>query len=63
MPTTPANERNTVAQPHTDNPPSPLPPALESMTLLVAAVIVHDTANDRVLLLQRGPNAKFAQGK
>ncbi|RCG15066.1 NUDIX domain-containing protein [Streptomyces reniochalinae] len=63
MPTTPANEGNTVAQPHTDNPPSTLPPALESMTLLVAAVIVHDTANDRVLLLQRGPNAKFAQGK
>ncbi|MGP3985478.1 NUDIX domain-containing protein [Streptomyces sp. 3N207] len=33
------------------------------MTLLVAAVIVHDKATDRVLLLQRGPNAKFAQGQ
>ncbi|WP_016909589.1 NUDIX domain-containing protein [Streptomyces xiaopingdaonensis] len=51
-----------MAQPHTDNPPSDLPPALESMTLLVAAVIVHDTENNRVLLLQRGPDAKFAQG-
>ncbi|MBO8185961.1 NUDIX domain-containing protein [Streptomyces spirodelae] len=33
------------------------------MTLLVAAVIVHDKATNRVLLLQRGPRAKFAQGK
>ncbi|MGP3973205.1 NUDIX domain-containing protein [Streptomyces sp. 8N114] len=33
------------------------------MTLLVAAVIVHDKNSNRVLLLQRGPNAKFAQGK
>lgn len=32
------------------------------MTLLVAAVIVHDTRTDRVVLLQRGENAKFAQG-
>jgi 8-oxo-dGTP pyrophosphatase MutT (NUDIX family) len=32
------------------------------MTLLVAAVIVHDTQAGRVLLLQRGPRAKFAQG-
>ncbi len=32
------------------------------MTLLVAAVIVHDTAADRVLLIQRGPQAKFAPG-
>ncbi|WP_228390650.1 NUDIX domain-containing protein [Streptomyces smaragdinus] len=32
------------------------------MTLLVAAVIVHDRDTDRVLLLQRGPNAKFARG-
>jgi 8-oxo-dGTP pyrophosphatase MutT (NUDIX family) len=37
-----------------------LPPALESHTLLVAAVIVHDKAADRVLLIQRAPNAKFA---
>lgn len=63
MPNTPANEGNPVAQPNTDEVASALPPALESMTLLVAAVIVHDTANDRVLLLQRGPNAKFGQGK
>ncbi|MGH6653972.1 MAG: NUDIX domain-containing protein [Actinocrinis sp.] len=32
------------------------------MTLLVAAVIVHDKKTERVLLLQRGPKAKFAQG-
>jgi 8-oxo-dGTP pyrophosphatase MutT (NUDIX family) len=37
-----------------------LPPALDSHTLLVAAVIVHDTAARRVLLLRRGPGAKFA---
>ncbi|WP_241265531.1 NUDIX domain-containing protein [Streptomyces boncukensis] len=35
---------------------------LESMTLLVAAVIVHDKATNRVVLLQRSQNAKFAQG-
>ncbi|WP_019629319.1 NUDIX domain-containing protein [Actinomadura atramentaria] len=39
---------------------SALPPALDSHTLLVAAVIVHDRAADQVLLLQRGPDAKFA---
>ncbi|NGO46001.1 NUDIX domain-containing protein [Streptomyces ureilyticus] len=32
------------------------------MTVLVAAVIVHDKAANRVVLLQRGPDAKFAQG-
>jgi 8-oxo-dGTP pyrophosphatase MutT (NUDIX family) len=37
-----------------------LPPALDSHTLLVAAVIVHDEAAKRVLLLQRGPGSKFA---
>lgn len=37
-----------------------LPPALDSHTLLVAAVIVHDEATDRVLLLQRGARSKFA---
>ncbi|GIG63158.1 hypothetical protein Lfu02_75300 [Longispora fulva] len=42
--------------------PASLPPALESMTLLVAAVIVHDEAAGRVLLIQRGPQAKFAPG-
>jgi 8-oxo-dGTP pyrophosphatase MutT (NUDIX family) len=31
-------------------------------TLLVAAVIVHDKATNRVVLLQRSENAKFAQG-
>lgn len=39
-----------------------LKPALGSMTVLVAAVIVHDKAADRVVLLQRGPRAKFGQG-
>jgi 8-oxo-dGTP pyrophosphatase MutT (NUDIX family) len=37
-----------------------LPPALDSHALLVAAVIVHDKAARRVLLLQRAPGAKFA---
>jgi len=32
------------------------------MTLIVAAVIVHDNATNRVVLLQRSQNAKFAQG-
>lgn len=46
----------------TDDRSQPLEPALESMTLLVAAVIVHDEATNRVVLLQRGQDAKFAQG-
>lgn len=33
------------------------------MTQLVAAVIVHDRAAGRVLLLQRGEHAKFARGR
>ncbi|MER8060065.1 MULTISPECIES: NUDIX domain-containing protein [unclassified Streptomyces] len=45
-----------------DDQPKALKPALESMTLLVAAVIVHDKATNRVVLLQRSENAKFAQG-
>ncbi|MFH8583254.1 NUDIX domain-containing protein [Streptomyces celluloflavus] len=45
-----------------DDHPKALKPALESMTLLVAAVIVHDRTSNRVVLLQRGQNAKFAQG-
>ncbi|MER7373884.1 NUDIX domain-containing protein [Streptomyces lanatus] len=32
------------------------------MTLLVAAIIVHDQATNRVVLLQRSKNARFAQG-
>lgn len=51
-----------MAQPHTDDHPQALKPALESMTLLVAAVIVHDKATNRVVLLQRSETAKFAQG-
>ncbi|MCJ0869163.1 NUDIX domain-containing protein [Streptomyces sp. AP-93] len=50
-----------VAQQTDDRSPA-LKPALESMTLLVAAVIVHDQATNRVVLLQRSENAKFAQG-
>ncbi|MFE4170753.1 NUDIX domain-containing protein [Streptomyces sp. NPDC056909] len=46
----------------TDDRSRALKPALESMTLLVAAVIVHDKATNRVVLLQRSENAKFAQG-
>ena len=50
----------------TPSPPRPtvtvtaLPPALDSHTLLVAAVIVHDEAAGWVLLLQCGPRSKFA---
>ncbi|NEA06633.1 NUDIX domain-containing protein [Streptomyces sp. SID10692] len=61
MPNNPPDEGNTVAQ-QTDDQPKALQPALESMTLLVAAVIVHDKATNRVVLLQRSENAKFAQG-
>lgn len=51
-----------MAQRTTDDQPEALPLALGSMTLLVASVIVHDQAVDRVVLLQRSQNAKFAQG-
>ncbi|ARP72110.1 NUDIX domain-containing protein [Streptomyces pluripotens] len=61
MPNNPPDEGNTVTQ-QTDDQPKALKPALESMTLLVAAVIVHDKATNRVVLLQRSENAKFAQG-
>lgn len=62
MPTNLADEGTPVAQPTTDDQLKALKPALESMTLLVAAVIVHDKATNRVVLLQRSKNAKFAQG-
>ncbi|MER5634388.1 NUDIX domain-containing protein [Streptomyces nitrosporeus] len=61
MPNNPPTEGDPVAQ-QTDNRPPALKPALDSMTLLVAAVIVHDKATNRVVLLQRSENAKFAQG-
>ncbi|MGW1817111.1 NUDIX domain-containing protein [Streptomyces sp. NPDC002125] len=61
MPNNPPDEGNPVAQ-QTDSRPPALKPALNSMTLLVAAVIVHDKATNRVVLLQRSENAKFAQG-
>ncbi|WP_433516222.1 NUDIX domain-containing protein [Nonomuraea sp. CA-143628] len=41
-------------------PGTALPPALEAHTLLVAAVIVHDQEQRRVLLIRRGRQAKFA---
>ncbi|MFJ3216115.1 NUDIX domain-containing protein [Kitasatospora sp. NPDC086801] len=50
-----------VDQPTADQ-TTALKPATESMTLLVAAVIVHDLEAQRVVLLRRGPKAKFAQG-
>ncbi|GAB7183745.1 NUDIX hydrolase [Kitasatospora sp. Ki12] len=50
-----------MAQPTADQ-TATLKPAMESMTLLVAAVIVHDVEAQRVVLLRRGPKAKFAQG-
>ncbi|KRC95603.1 NUDIX domain-containing protein [Streptomyces sp. Root264] len=61
MPNNPSDAGNTVTQ-QTDDQLKALKPALESMTLLVAAVIVHDKAANRVVLLQRSENAKFAQG-
>ncbi|MFE0425000.1 NUDIX domain-containing protein [Streptomyces sp. NPDC058953] len=61
MPDNPSDEGNPVIQ-RSDDQPKALNPALESMTLLVAAVIVHDRATNRVVLLQRSENAKFAQG-
>jgi 8-oxo-dGTP pyrophosphatase MutT (NUDIX family) len=45
------------------SPAAPLPAAEMSMTLLSAGVIVHDRRTDRVLLLRRGPKAKFGQGQ
>ncbi|WP_310729376.1 NUDIX domain-containing protein [Streptomyces sp. N2A] len=62
MPTNLADEGTIVAQPKTDPSPQALKPALECMTLLVAAVIVHDKETDRVVLLQRSEQAKFARG-
>ncbi|CAK7281937.1 NUDIX domain-containing protein [Streptomyces misionensis] len=62
MLTNPADEGTPVAQPTTDDQPQALKPAVESMTLLVAAVIVHDKATNRVVLLQRSDQAKFAKG-
>jgi 8-oxo-dGTP pyrophosphatase MutT (NUDIX family) len=61
MPNNPPDEGNPVAQ-QTDDRSQAFKPALDSMTLLVAAVIVHDKATNRVVLLQRSENAKFAQG-
>ncbi|MFE1286337.1 NUDIX domain-containing protein [Streptomyces sp. NPDC058751] len=61
MPNNSPDEGNPVAQ-QTDDRSQALKPALDSMTLLVAAVIVHDKATNRVVLLQRSQNAKFAQG-
>ncbi|MET9995788.1 NUDIX domain-containing protein [Streptomyces microflavus] len=61
MPNNLPDEGNPVAQ-QTDNRPPALKSALDSMTLLVAAVIVHDKTTNRVVLLQRSENAKFAQG-
>lgn len=37
-------------------------PAYAAMTLLAAAVIVHDRAEHRVLLLRRGPGARYGDG-
>ncbi|MEU7551715.1 NUDIX domain-containing protein [Streptomyces sp. NPDC044571] len=58
-----SREGTSVTRPTDDDRPRALEPALASMTLLVAAVIVHDRAARRVVLLQRGENAKFAPGK
>ncbi len=52
-----------MAQPTADDQPKALKPAQESMTLLVAAVIVHDKATNRIVLLQRSQQATFTEGK
>ncbi len=62
MPNNPPDEGNTVAL-QTGDRPKALKPTLESMTLLVAAVIVHDKTTNRLVLLQRSENAKFALGQ
>lgn len=51
-----------MTQPKDDGRPQALPPAVGAMTLLAAAVIVHDQAAGRVVLLQRGAGAKYGQG-
>ncbi|BBA98233.1 putative MutT family protein [Actinacidiphila reveromycinica] len=38
------------------------PVAYEAMTLLAAAVVVHDLDRRRVLLLRRGPGARYGDG-
>lgn len=62
MPRRPGPGKDNVAPQDARDRPTALPTATDSMTLLVAAVIVHDTATDRVVLLQRSENAKFAPG-
>lgn len=62
MRTHPADEGTIVAEHLTVDPSRSPKPATGSMTVLVAAVIVHDRSTERVVLLQRGPNAKFGQG-
>ncbi|MFE6481866.1 NUDIX domain-containing protein [Streptomyces sp. NPDC057757] len=62
MTSDPAGERTRVAQSVPDDRPKALAPAVASMTVLVAAVIVHDRVGNRVVLLQRGENAKFGRG-
>ncbi|MFF5145054.1 NUDIX domain-containing protein [Streptomyces sp. NPDC013157] len=62
MPNEPIYEGKPVTDRRTGGRPPALRPAVESMTLLAAAVIVHDTENDRVVLLQRGPGAKYGNG-
>lgn len=42
--------------------PATVPPSVRSMAVLVATVIVHDEATDRVVMLQRAPRAKFGRG-
>lgn len=53
-----------MAQPTTGPVPVPGAPAPQpgARTLLAAAVIVHDRAAGRILLLQRGERARFGQG-
>lgn len=38
------------------------PSTAHASALLVAAVLVHDPATDRVVLLQRGPESRFSPG-
>jgi 8-oxo-dGTP pyrophosphatase MutT (NUDIX family)/uncharacterized glyoxalase superfamily protein PhnB len=42
--------------------PTTAPPTVQAMTVLVASVIVHDEATDRIVMLQRGRKSKFGNG-
>ncbi|CAL9300555.1 hypothetical protein SUDANB180_04396 [Streptomyces sp. enrichment culture] len=60
---TPADREIPMAQLTADDRTKAFQRAIGSMTLPVAAVIVHGETDGRVVLLQRGERAKFAKGR